>query len=63
MIENLFHKWLKSEVDVEYDMDDLKSAITDDDWADSLWEEFSIYHRQYFTELVREQVRAILKKK
>lgn len=63
MIEDRFRKWVQFEIDNGYDLEFLHSTLSDDDDADSLWEEFSVYHRQDLIELVREQIKAIWKKR
>ncbi len=64
MIEDIFRKWVEFELDHGcYGMDDLKSCLDDDDDADVFWDEFEKYHCEGFRELVRQQVKAILKKR
>ncbi len=62
MIEDRFRKWINLQLDGVYDYSDLNYALTDDDYAEDMWEGFSVYHRQELIELVRQQIRGILKK-
>ena len=61
MIENRFKKWLTSEIDCAYTFEDLVRALSDEDDAMDLWEDFETWHREDFLELVRMQIKSILK--
>jgi hypothetical protein len=63
MIEERFAKWLKLEQEAgEFSMDDLRGALFDDDAIELLWADFAKWHREDLVELVREQIKAFMKK-
>ncbi len=63
MIEDVFRKWLIVEIDVgEYESKDLFEILTDEDEAEDVWDRFEMTHRYPLIDLVRTQVKAVLKK-
>lgn len=62
LIEQRFQKWIKQELLEMYKIEDLKLLLTDDDEAKLVWDDFSKWHRDDFVELVREQIKAFLRK-
>ena len=63
MIENAFKKWLERELYGDYDFEDLKEILEDDDFAMDVWDNFETWHRGDVVDLVRQQAKEILKKK
>ncbi len=62
MIEDQFRKWAQSELECGYSKEDMSSTLIDDDAAWEWWDDFSKWHRDELVELVRIQIKAILKR-
>lgn len=63
MIEDKFRKWAESELECGFSKKDMSSALIDDGIAWEWWIDFAKWHREDMVELVRIQIKAILKKK
>lgn len=63
MIEAKLKKWISEEIEDGVSTPEwFSKALIDDDYAADVWREFASWHRDDLCEIVRQQVKAVLKK-
>ena len=64
MIEEYLKKWIQEEIESEeVGLEYYVACLTNDDDATDIWKEFAVWHSDELRDLVRVQIRAILKEK